>query len=187
MLCGEWFRGTGMEENHANSVQSYRRNEVVALDQISTLWFLGSSSYRWRYGEGLLKMRTSKKRIHINQHIIKSNQKTGNREPVITVKTYKSNDYYHTVHIEGPCKVIYSPDKPLSCGARVWIETEADVKGEKILYQSDSLVQTQHVKYTSYEEISDYMAEVICSHANVNKITDVSLEDINGYDQGMVP
>ena len=31
------------------------------------------------------------------------------------------------------------------------------------------------------------MAEVICSHANVNKITDVSLEDINGYDQGMVP
>jgi hypothetical protein len=25
-------------------------------------------------------------------------------------------------------RVVYSPDKPLSCGARVWIETEADVE-----------------------------------------------------------
>ena len=48
-------------------------------------------------------------------------------EPVLTVKTYKSNDYCHEVVINGPCKVIYSPDKPLSCGARVWIETEADL------------------------------------------------------------
>ena len=28
-----------------------------------------------------------KKFIHINQHIIKSNAKTGQRDPVITVKT----------------------------------------------------------------------------------------------------
>jgi hypothetical protein len=69
-----------------------------------------------------------KKRIHINQHIIKSNAKTGAREPVITVKTYKSNTYGHEVIIEGPCKVIYSPDKPLPCGAKVWIETDSDVK-----------------------------------------------------------
>ncbi len=71
-----------------------------------------------------------KKRIHINQHIIKSNAKTGAREPVITVKTYKSNTYGHEVIIEGPCKVIYSPDKPLPCGAKVWIETDSDVKIE---------------------------------------------------------
>jgi hypothetical protein len=69
-----------------------------------------------------------KKRIHVNQHKIKSNRKTGNREPVLTVKTYKDNTYCHEVLIEGPCKVIYSPDKPLPCGARVWIETEKDVK-----------------------------------------------------------
>ena len=66
-----------------------------------------------------------KKIIHVNQHIIKSNAKNNEREPVITVKTYQSNDYAHTVHIDGPCKVVYSPDKPLSCGAKVWIETEA--------------------------------------------------------------
>jgi hypothetical protein len=69
----------------------------------------------------------SKKYIHINQHIIKSNAKSGDREPVITVKTYKTNNYGHEVEINGPCRVVYSPDKPLSCGAKVWIETEAGV------------------------------------------------------------
>ena len=68
-----------------------------------------------------------KKRIHVNQHKIRSNKKHGLNEPVITVKTSKSNDYAHEVEINGPRKVIYSPDKPLSCGAKVWIETEAEV------------------------------------------------------------
>ncbi len=68
-----------------------------------------------------------KKIIHINQHVIKSNAKNNKRDPVISVKTYKSNDYYHEIEISGPCKIIYSPDKPLSCGAKVWIETEAEL------------------------------------------------------------
>ena len=66
--------------------------------------------------------------IHVNQHLIKSNAKHGTNEPVLTVKTYRSNDYAHQVSINGPSKVIYRPDKPLSCGARVWIETQAEVK-----------------------------------------------------------
>ena len=69
-----------------------------------------------------------KKRIHVNQHAIKKNQKTGSNDPVITVKTYKSNEYAHEVIIKGPSRVIYSPDDPLSCGARVWIETEGEVE-----------------------------------------------------------
>ena len=69
-----------------------------------------------------------KKYIHINQFVIKSNHKTGAREPVITCKTYKSNEYGHEVEILGPCKVVYSPDKPLSCGAKVWIETAGEIK-----------------------------------------------------------
>ena len=40
--------------------------------------------------------------IHINQHKIRSNAKTGEREPVITVKTYKSNEYAKSVEIDGP-------------------------------------------------------------------------------------
>lgn len=66
--------------------------------------------------------------VHVNQHVIKANRKTGKTDPVLTVKTYKTNDYGREVEIKGPCKVVYSPDKPLSCGAHVWIETESEVK-----------------------------------------------------------
>lgn len=65
--------------------------------------------------------------IHVNQHVVKSNAKTGERNPVLTVKTYKTNTYAHEVEIKGDSKVIYSPDKPLSCGAKVWIETNGKV------------------------------------------------------------
>jgi len=68
-----------------------------------------------------------KKRIHINQHKIRSNNKNNTNEPVITVKTYKSNEYGHDVQILGKSRVVYSPNKPLPCGAKVWIETEAPV------------------------------------------------------------
>ena len=58
-----------------------------------------------------------KKYIHINQHVIKRNNK----------QTYKNNQYAYEVSVTGPCKVVYRPDKPLSCGAKVWIETESEV------------------------------------------------------------
>ena len=66
--------------------------------------------------------------IHVNQHIIKKNRKTGERAPVLTVKTYKSYTYASEVEVVGPCRVVYRPDKPLSCGATVWIETQDDVR-----------------------------------------------------------
>ena len=70
--------------------------------------------------------------IHVNQHVIKKNKKNNENNPVITCKTYKSNDYAHEIIIYGQdgleaCRVIYRPDKPLSCGAKVWIETENKV------------------------------------------------------------
>lgn len=82
--------------------------------------------------------------VHVNQHIIRQNHKTGEREPVLTVKTYKSNQYAHSVRIDGPCRVVYSPDAPLSCGARVWIETDSPVEVDKCLttIASSSLTST---------------------------------------------
>lgn len=65
--------------------------------------------------------------IHVNMHVIKKNHKTGARDPVLTVKTYKENKYAHEVEIRGPSRVVYNSDKPLPCGARCWIETEAEV------------------------------------------------------------
>ena len=72
-------------------------------------------------GEAVLK-----KRVHVNQHAIRKNLKTGSYDPVLTVKTYRSNTYGYEVDIQGPSKVVY-PEKPLSCGARVYIETESPV------------------------------------------------------------
>lgn len=65
--------------------------------------------------------------IHVNQHVIKSNRKSGAMDPVLTVKTYKENRYGHEVLIKGDSRIVYSPDKPLSCGAHVWIETQGEV------------------------------------------------------------
>lgn len=70
--------------------------------------------------------------IHVNQHVIKANQKTGAQAPVLTVKTYKDNKYATEAIIRDDqgnevTRVVYSPDKPLSCGARVWIETQNTV------------------------------------------------------------
>lgn len=65
--------------------------------------------------------------VHVNQHKIRANAKHGTDDPVLTVKCGRTNVYAHEVEIAGPAKVKYSPDRPLSCGARVWIETEHDV------------------------------------------------------------
>ena len=72
-----------------------------------------------------------KRIIHVNQHVIKSNRKRGEDNPVLTCNTYKDNQYAHEVVIQGPSRVVYRPDKPLPCGAHVWIETEADIIVEK--------------------------------------------------------
>ena len=65
--------------------------------------------------------------IHVNQHKIRANLKKGTNEPVITVKTGKTNEYCRSVTINGPSEVLQSTDdKPiLSCGARVVMVTES--------------------------------------------------------------
>jgi hypothetical protein len=67
------------------------------------------------------------KRIHVNQHIIRANQRDGDKAAPISVKTYMSNVRGHRACIDGPSQLVYSPERPLSCGARLWVETEARV------------------------------------------------------------
>ena len=61
--------------------------------------------------------------VHINSNKIKQNVKKSReqREPVIAVKG-SNKSYVHQLEIPAPCRIIYDPDKPLDCGARVWIE-----------------------------------------------------------------
>lgn len=63
------------------------------------------------------------KRLHVNQHNIKFNAKNEEQKPVLTIKTSKRNVKCNRVLIDGPSELVYSADKPLACGAKVWIET----------------------------------------------------------------
>ena len=67
-------------------------------------------------------------RIHVNQHVIKANAKYGENNPVFTIKQGGKNTYAYNVKVVGEMELVYSPDKPLSCGAKVWIETRGDIK-----------------------------------------------------------
>jgi hypothetical protein len=74
-----------------------------------------------------------KSKIHVNQHHIRSNKTYGTDLPVLTIKRGKSNTYCNEVEILGPSKIVYCGSgcdaKPLlSCGARVIIETENEIK-----------------------------------------------------------
>jgi hypothetical protein len=71
----------------------------------------------------------AKKYIHVNQHVIRANKKNNENNPVITIKEGKKNTYCHEVEILGNSKITYSGNEKtaLSCGARVVIETQADL------------------------------------------------------------
>jgi hypothetical protein len=72
------------------------------------------------------------KKIHINQHNIRSNKSKETDLPVITIKYSGKNYYCNEIEIEGPSTVKYcgsGDQKPLiSCGARVVMETTSEVK-----------------------------------------------------------
>jgi len=67
-------------------------------------------------------------RIHVNQHVIKANAKYGENNPVFTIKQGGKNTYAFNVRVVGEMELVYSPHKPLSCGAKVWIETRGDIE-----------------------------------------------------------
>lgn len=70
------------------------------------------------------------KRIHVNRQRIAQNLKHGTNYPVLTVKCGKDNVYGDRVRIDGPSELVNAEmcgKKPLLCGARVYIETRAQV------------------------------------------------------------
>ena len=72
------------------------------------------------------------KRIHINQHNIRHNAKNpDDLRPVVSVKTSTGNHKGFKASVHGAVDIVYSPDKPLSCGAKVWIQTHDTVTIEQ--------------------------------------------------------
>lgn len=68
------------------------------------------------------------KRIHVNQPNLRRRvSKTGD-EPCYSIKHKGQTFWAYEIAVMGPSYVIESIDKPLSCGARLWIETTEEVR-----------------------------------------------------------
>ena len=83
--------------------------------------------------------------ITVNQHVIRSNKKNKENEPVVRVQQGSRTGYCHEVEITGKCRIIYSPHSPLGCGARVWIEIEPDVVIKPFIYADMSQVTEKQI------------------------------------------
>lgn len=73
----------------------------------------------------LARRQGTQKRIHVNKHIISSNAKTDANNAAITVQTSAGSFNCREVLWNGPSRMVHDQIHPLSCGAKVWIETHA--------------------------------------------------------------
>jgi hypothetical protein len=71
------------------------------------------------------------KRIHVDRRIVAQNRKRGENKPAITVQLSGGPLKARRVTILGNSEAVQADDvrvRPLSCGARIWIETKAAVE-----------------------------------------------------------
>lgn len=67
----------------------------------------------------------SKVIVHVARQAVASNVKHGTNEPAIIVRRGRKATRHHAVDLIGPVRVVSAFQcgrKPLSCGARIWIE-----------------------------------------------------------------
>jgi hypothetical protein len=82
-----------------------------------------------RYDKRTPKLRAGTiKRLHVDQHVIRSNRSSGGDDPPVTVQLSTGSLKCSHAIIHGKSELIYSPEKPLACGARLWVETRARVE-----------------------------------------------------------
>lgn len=68
------------------------------------------------------------KRIHVNQHNLRQRISGNGTDPCYTIKHKGITFWAYQVEIMGPSSLIESINKPLGCGARLWIETNAELR-----------------------------------------------------------
>lgn len=84
------------------------------------------------------------KRIYVDQHRIKHNVKTGEDLPVLTVRATGGPYKAHEIVVAGPSTIVYD-GSTLSCGAKVWIETHAEVSLELRTERASDVPSLQEV------------------------------------------
>ena len=118
-------------------------------------------------------------RIHVNQHVIKANAKYGENNPVFTIKQGGKNTYAYNVKVVGEMELVYSPHKPLSCGAKVWIETRGDITVDgKILSASasstigkDDVVNITRLATNLDKSLKEFLSKKRKKVVNKNKLS----------------
>lgn len=65
--------------------------------------------------------------VHVNRQTIAKNAKQGTNEPPLIIRRGRKREYAHEVELVGRARIVHSPHKPLSCGARVWVEADEAV------------------------------------------------------------
>lgn len=71
--------------------------------------------------------------IHIAQQAIAKNRKHGTFDPPVIVRSKNKSIRCQEAIIRDKdgvevARIVHSPHKPLSCGARVWIETSGEIE-----------------------------------------------------------
>ena len=67
-------------------------------------------------------------RVHVNQRNLRAKVKGEPIGPCYTVKHRGETYWANEVEILGPSRLVERIDNPLSCGARLWIETSENVR-----------------------------------------------------------
>jgi hypothetical protein len=71
------------------------------------------------------------KRVHVDRRILAQNLKRNKNAPALTIQTARGAIKAGVVEMLGTCRLVQagrSALKPLSCGARVWVETRGEVR-----------------------------------------------------------
>lgn len=69
--------------------------------------------------------------IHVGQRELKLNMEDGGDRPVLSIRESGEDGkekvtLCHEIKI-GPVRLVYRPDAPLSCGARIWLEAPSEL------------------------------------------------------------
>jgi hypothetical protein len=66
-------------------------------------------------------------RVYVDRHVIRANKSESCDLPPLSIRRGGRVTKARAVEIHGPSRVVYAPEKPLPCGATVWVETIAEV------------------------------------------------------------
>ena len=70
------------------------------------------------------------KRLHVDRRVMAQNKKSGKSAPALTIQSSSGPVKARYAVVHGPSVFIQRDERPLSCGARAWIETHSKVTYE---------------------------------------------------------